>query len=69
MSDIPGQWRIRYYSLLLMGWKVRYFSTSEEAEEFWRSRSDDPWGIGVKQLVDPPEFVTAFDLIRETGNE
>lgn len=66
MSDIPGQWRVRYTILAWPKWWHEYFSSLEEAQKFCEHKRKDLYGISIKSLAQDPEFVTVLDLIRES---
>lgn len=65
--SVPGQWRVDFYTFgLAPNWETEYFSTEQEALHFFEIRKS-AWGfINDTTLVKDPEFITVFDIIRDT---
>lgn len=63
--SVPGQWRVDFYTFgLAPNWETAYFSTEQEALHFCEIRRA-AW-MNQELLVKDPEFITVFDIIRDT---
>jgi len=63
--SVPGQWRVDFYTFgLAPQWETEYFSTEQDAWQFCQYRRA-AW-MNQELMVKDPEFITVFDIIRDT---